>query len=232
MTTKIRESSFATETYQVNKTFNNIVAVNGIDLNFNNGKLFALLCPSGAGKTTTVNMLSSLLKLISDTVIIMDYDINPQLFKIQETIGVSTQDTILSKLLNPKENLDLISMAIVSSIYLAFFIFFLTSLFSTGISMVLISLSKSENQANPLYWLFSIPLAMLSGYWFSIEKLTSYIRNVAYVFPVFHSIETARAIFTRRVEPGAILTNFFFLFDWAIIIFTMGIIFSRKNMRS
>ncbi|GAH88866.1 unnamed protein product, partial [marine sediment metagenome] len=67
-------------------------------------------------------------------------------------------------------------MDIVGNLWLAFLIFLLTGLCSIGIGMVVASLSKTENQAEPLCWLFSMPLAMLSGCWFSIDMLPSYLR--------------------------------------------------------
>jgi len=126
----------------------------------------------------------------------------------------------------------LLGMAIVGSIWLAFLIFFLTSLCSIGIGMVVASLSKSENQAEPLCWLFSMPLAMLSGCWFSIEMLPSYLRSIAYAFPYAHTIESARAVLIRGVGLEAISSDVLFLVGWAVVIFAIGIILFRRSMRS
>ncbi len=126
----------------------------------------------------------------------------------------------------------LFGMAIVGSIWLAFLIFFLTSLCSIGIGMVVASLSKSENQAEPLCWLFSMPLAMLSGCWFSIEMLPSYLRSIAYAFPYAHTIESARAVLIRGVGLEAISSDVLFLVGWAVVIFAIGVILFRRSMRS
>jgi len=125
-----------------------------------------------------------------------------------------------------------LGMAIVGSIWLAFLIFFLTSLCSIGIGMVVASLSKSENQAEPLCWLFSMPLAMLSGCWFSIEMLPSYLRSIAYAFPYAHTIESARAVLIRGVGLEAISSDVLFLIGWAVVIFAIGVILFRRSMRS
>jgi len=126
----------------------------------------------------------------------------------------------------------LLGMAIVGSLWLAFLIFFLTGLCSIGIGMVVASLSKSENQAEPLCWLFSMPLAMLSGCWFSIEMLPSYLRIVAFAFPYAHTIESARAVLIRGVGLEVISSDVLFLIGWAIVIFAIGIILFRRSMRS
>jgi ABC-2 type transport system permease protein len=123
-------------------------------------------------------------------------------------------------------------MDIVGSLGLAFLIFLLVGLSSIGIGMVVASLSKSENQAEPLCWIFAMPLAMLSGCWFSIEMLPSYLRNVAYAFPFAHAIDASRAILIRGVGLEAVSNNFLFLVGWAVVIFAIGIILFRRSMRS
>jgi len=98
----------AVQTFKLTKRFNNLVAVNGIDLSIGRGELFSLLGPNGAGKTTTINMLCCLLKPTEGTAQIMGYDIIKEAFKVKETIGVSPQETAISERLNSWENLTLI----------------------------------------------------------------------------------------------------------------------------
>ena len=98
----------AIQTFKLSKHFNNLVAVNGIDLKIGEGELFSLLGPNGAGKTTTINMLCCLLKPTEGTAQVMGYDIIKEPFKIKENIGVSPQETAISERLNSWENLTLI----------------------------------------------------------------------------------------------------------------------------
>ena len=105
---RVKDDTFAIQTYQLTKIFKSLVAVDGIELNIKKGELFALLGPNGAGKTTTINMLCCLLKPTSGTASVMGYDINQQPFKIKEIIGVSPQETTISERLNARENLTLI----------------------------------------------------------------------------------------------------------------------------
>ena len=106
--TRVKDESFAIQTYQLSKTYNGLVAVDGIELNIKKGELFALLGPNGAGKTTTIKMLCCLLKPTGGTAAVMGYDISKRPFKIKEIIGVSPQETSVSERLNTMENLDLI----------------------------------------------------------------------------------------------------------------------------
>jgi len=123
-------------------------------------------------------------------------------------------------------------MDIVGSLWLVFLVFLLTGLSSIGIGMVVASLSKSENQAEPLCWIFAMPLAMLSGCWFSIELLPSYLRYIARAFPYAHAIDASRGVLVRGVGMEGIGTDFLFLIGWAVVIFVIGVILFRRSMRS
>ena len=125
-----------------------------------------------------------------------------------------------------------LGMDVVGSLWLAFLVFFLTGLCSIGIGMVVASLSKSENQAEPLCWLIAMPLAMLSGCWFSIELMPSYLRSVAYAFPYAHSIDASRGVLIRGVGMEAISSDLLFLIGWTVVIFFIGVILFRRSMRS
>jgi ABC-2 type transport system ATP-binding protein len=98
----------AVQTFKLTKKFDSLVAVNGIDLEINEGELFSLLGPNGAGKTTTIRMLCCLLKPTGGTASVLGHDIVKTPFAVKEVIGVSPQDTTLSERLNCWENLALI----------------------------------------------------------------------------------------------------------------------------
>lgn len=123
-------------------------------------------------------------------------------------------------------------MDIVGSFWLAFLVFFLTGLCSIGIGMVIASLSKSENQAEPFAWLISMPLASLSGCWFSIEMMPDYLKAFAYTFPYAHAIDASRGVLIRGVGLEAIGYDFLFLIGWTVVIFAIGIFLFRRSMRS
>jgi len=103
-----KTGDLAIQTFNLTKTFNGLVAVDGIELNIKRGELFALLGPNGAGKTTTINILCCLLKPSQGTAHIMGYDILKQPFKVKEIIGVAPQETAISEHLNTQENMSLI----------------------------------------------------------------------------------------------------------------------------
>lgn len=88
------------------KKFGDLIAVNDLNLEINQGELFALLGPNGAGKTTTINMLCCLLKPTSGTARVLGNDVAKKGYQVKKLIGVCPQETVLSERLNAWENLE------------------------------------------------------------------------------------------------------------------------------
>lgn len=126
----------------------------------------------------------------------------------------------------------LLGLDMVGNVGLAFLVFFLTGLCSIGIGMIVASLATTENQAEPLCWVISMPLAMLSGCWFSIEFMPPWMRGIAYAFPYAHAIDASRGILIRGAGLGGVYTDFPFLIGWTVVVFATGIILFRRSMTS
>ncbi|MCK4383923.1 MAG: ATP-binding cassette domain-containing protein, partial [Candidatus Lokiarchaeota archaeon] len=89
------------------KKFDDVTAVNGINLEIKKGELFGLLGPNGAGKTTVINMLVGLLNPTEGTATVGGYDVKRDLNKIKEMIGVCPQEAAVYKFLKGRENVEL-----------------------------------------------------------------------------------------------------------------------------
>lgn len=89
------------------KRFDDITAVNHLNLTIRKGEMFGLLGPNGAGKTTTIRMLCGLLAPTSGTACIAGYDIAREPQKVKELIGVCPQEAAVFKFLTGIENLEL-----------------------------------------------------------------------------------------------------------------------------
>ena len=87
------------------KEYNDVVAVNNLNLEINDGELFALLGMNGAGKTTLIKMLSTLTKPSSGEAYINGYSIITQEDKVKELIDISMQETAVARKLTVEENL-------------------------------------------------------------------------------------------------------------------------------
>ena len=87
------------------KSYGAVQAVKGICFSVEKGSLFSFLGVNGAGKSTTINILCSILKKDGGKVLIGGYDLDREAQKIKPRLGVVFQNTVLDDLLSVKDNL-------------------------------------------------------------------------------------------------------------------------------
>jgi ABC-2 type transport system ATP-binding protein len=87
------------------KKFDKIVAVDNVSLDIHEGEVFGLLGQNGAGKTTIIHMLATLLKPTSGTAQINGYDIIKNSSKVRKNIGIVFQAPSSDDMLTGFENL-------------------------------------------------------------------------------------------------------------------------------
>ncbi|MBO4750511.1 MAG: ATP-binding cassette domain-containing protein [Lachnospiraceae bacterium] len=80
-------------------------AVDGISLTVREGEVLSLLGVNGAGKSTTIKMLSCLTKPSGGTAMIDGHDVGKEQARVKEIVGISTQDTAIARNLTVEENL-------------------------------------------------------------------------------------------------------------------------------
>jgi ABC-2 type transport system ATP-binding protein len=96
---------YAVETEKLTKSYGDLLAVDSLDLNIQEGEIFGLLGPNGAGKTTTLSMLATLLKPTSGTARVNGYDVRKESDKVRRSIGIVFQDPSSDDILTGRENL-------------------------------------------------------------------------------------------------------------------------------
>ena len=87
------------------KSYGGIEAVRGISFTVREGSLFSFLGTNGAGKSTTINILTTLLAKTSGVVTVGGIDVVRGADKVRKLIGVVFQDSVLDPLLTVRENL-------------------------------------------------------------------------------------------------------------------------------
>lgn len=87
------------------KSFGNIKAVDGIAFEVRQGEVFGLLGPNGAGKSTTISMISTLLPPSGGSILFEGKNIVEEPKAIQRKLGVVPQDIALYPTLSGYENL-------------------------------------------------------------------------------------------------------------------------------
>ena len=93
------------EVQGLQKSYGVVRAVRGIDFYVEAGSLFAFLGVNGAGKSTTIDILSTMLAMDAGRVVICGHELSKEDSKIRENIGIVYQDSLLDKLLTVQENL-------------------------------------------------------------------------------------------------------------------------------
>ncbi|MEJ2104449.1 MAG: ABC transporter ATP-binding protein [Ignavibacteriaceae bacterium] len=88
------------------KSYGDIQAVNNISLSVEQGEMFGLVGPDGAGKTTTIRILCGLLKPDSGSVEVLDSDLKKKKKEIQNQIGYLSQKFSLYGDLSVDENIE------------------------------------------------------------------------------------------------------------------------------
>ena len=99
----------AIQTVNLAKKYKDKIAVDALNLAIEQGELFALLGVNGAGKSTTIKMLSCLTKPTAGDATIMGYSILSDPIKVKQQINVSPQETAIAPNLTVRENLELIA---------------------------------------------------------------------------------------------------------------------------
>jgi ABC-2 type transport system ATP-binding protein len=95
---------YAVETQELRKEFSgDVVAVDGIDLQVDEGEVFAFLGPNGAGKTTTVRMLTTLTRPTAGRATVSGFDVATEQHSVRRSIGVALQEAGLDALATGRE---------------------------------------------------------------------------------------------------------------------------------
>ncbi len=100
---------WAIEVRGLRKSFGDHVVLDGIDFAVAEGTVFALLGPNGSGKTTTVQVLSTLLTADAGVVRVAGHDVGREPRSVRRAIAVTGQFSAVDNLLTGEENLTLMA---------------------------------------------------------------------------------------------------------------------------
>ena len=98
----------AIKTVDLTKKYEDLIAVEKLNLEIEKGELFSLLGVNGAGKTTVIKMLSCLTKPTEGKAFINGYSVSEDEIEVKKIIGVSPQETAVAPNLSVRENLEFI----------------------------------------------------------------------------------------------------------------------------
>jgi ABC-2 type transport system ATP-binding protein len=91
------------------KSYKKVHVLRGVDFDVTRGSIFALLGSNGAGKTTVVNILSTLLAADAGTAEVNGFDVARQAANVRESISLAGQFAAVDEILTGRENLVLVA---------------------------------------------------------------------------------------------------------------------------
>lgn len=99
----------AIQVKDLKKSYKKTEVLKGVNFDVRRGEIFALLGSNGAGKTTAIKILSTLLKADSGSASICGFDVSRQPDKVRESISLTGQFTAVDEVLTGRENLKMIA---------------------------------------------------------------------------------------------------------------------------
>ncbi|NUR89502.1 MAG: ATP-binding cassette domain-containing protein [Nonomuraea sp.] len=91
------------------KAYKDLQVLRGVDFEVARGSIFALLGSNGAGKTTAVKILSTLLKADGGTATVNGFDVARQPGDVRESISLTGQFAAVDEVLSGRENLVMVA---------------------------------------------------------------------------------------------------------------------------
>ncbi len=88
------------------KKYGDVLAVDGISFDVDEGTLFAFLGPNGAGKSSTINAICTTTEITGGKVTVAGFDSATESGKVRACIGTVFQESVLDELLTIRENLE------------------------------------------------------------------------------------------------------------------------------
>ena len=91
------------------KSYKNLQVLKGVDFEVKKGSIFALLGSNGAGKTTMIKILTTLLKPDSGTATVNGFDVATESDEVRQSISLTGQFAAVDEILTGRENLIMIA---------------------------------------------------------------------------------------------------------------------------
>ncbi|HMM06757.1 MAG TPA: ATP-binding cassette domain-containing protein [Clostridiales bacterium] len=100
---------FAIQVRGLQKSFKKLHVLKGVDFEVEKGSIFALLGSNGAGKTTIVRILTTLLKQDDGTATVNGFDVTAKPDSVRQSISLTGQFAAVDEILTGRENLIMIA---------------------------------------------------------------------------------------------------------------------------
>jgi ABC-2 type transport system ATP-binding protein len=101
--------SISIQVADLQKSYKQFTVLKGVNFTVERGSIFALLGSNGAGKTTIIKILSTLLKQDGGTAIVNGFDVASQPDHVRQSLSLTGQSAAVDEMLTGRENLIMIA---------------------------------------------------------------------------------------------------------------------------
>jgi ABC-2 type transport system ATP-binding protein len=105
----LRDHEPAIRVQSLEKSYKELHVLRGVDFEVEPGSIFALLGSNGAGKTTIIRILSTLLRSDAGTATVNGLDVTTDPLRVRESISLTGQFAAVDEILSGRENLVLVA---------------------------------------------------------------------------------------------------------------------------
>ena len=105
----MKQNDIAISVKGLKKSYKKVPVLTGVDLQVKSGSIFALLGSNGAGKTTIVKILTTLLKHDGGTAAVNGFDVASKPDSVRQSVSLTGQFAAVDEILTGRENLILIA---------------------------------------------------------------------------------------------------------------------------
>ncbi|SVB20428.1 uncharacterized protein METZ01_LOCUS173282 [marine metagenome] len=92
----------------LSKRYDDVLALDGVDLNVEKGEFFGLLGPNGAGKTTLLKILTGQIRATEGTAEVLGLDVEKDTLGVKRKIGIIPEQESPPSFLTPREVLEMV----------------------------------------------------------------------------------------------------------------------------
>jgi ABC-2 type transport system ATP-binding protein len=103
------QNGIAISVQGLKKSYKNVPVLTGVDFQVKTGSIFALLGSNGAGKTTIVKILTTLLKQDSGSATVNGFDVSSKSGNVRQSISLTGQFVAVDEILTGRENIIMIA---------------------------------------------------------------------------------------------------------------------------
>ncbi len=99
----------AIQVNRLEKSYKQLHVLKGVNFDARKGSIFALLGSNGAGKTTIVKILTTLLKQDAGTAVVNGFDVSSKPYQVRQSISLTGQYAAVDEILTGRENIVMIA---------------------------------------------------------------------------------------------------------------------------